>query len=134
MTSVFILLGRILLSSLFLFSAYWHITNWDAALAKTAATGYGRPEIIMTVATALLGLGGLSVLLGYNTRIGAILLIVELLGTAILFHPFWTLSGSEMQLSFLGFLNRISLCGGLLILLGCGPGSISIDLKKGKAW
>lgn len=123
-------LGRFLMSSLFLLSFYWHITNWDAALAKTSATGVFRPDLILMVATALLGIGGLSLLLGYKTRLGALLLILEVIMTAMIFHPFWSKVNDEILMTFLQFLNRLALCGGLLILIGIGPGSISLDHHK----
>ena len=117
------------MSSLFLTGAYWHITNWEAALAKTTATGTSYPDSILITATILLLVGGASLLLGYMTRIGVILLVIEIILTAIIFNNFWNFKGAEMQLILLAFLARIALCGRLLILLGTGPGTISIDFK-----
>jgi len=110
-----------------LLSAYWHVTNWETALAKTTATGVLFPNVVLIVATVLLGIGGLCLLLGYKTRVGAVLLIIEIVATACIFYPFWTFEGAEMQLILLAFLIRMALCGGLLVLLNSGPGTISID-------
>lgn len=127
MSNLLIFVGRVLMSALFLLGAYWHVTNWETALAKTASTGVFRPDLILVFATVLLVLGGVSLLLGYKTRVGAVLLIVEIIMTALIFHPFWNATDADRTLVLLQFLNRTALCGGLLVLISAGPGSISID-------
>lgn len=111
---------------MFLMGAYWHITNWETALMKTAATGIWKPELFLIIATILLALGGISLLLGYKTRIGAFLLIFEIVLTAMIFYQFWAVADAERILVLLQFLNRTALCGGLLVLIGSGPGAISL--------
>lgn len=126
MTNFLLLLGRILMSALFLVSSFWHMTNWEEALAKTAATGVWRPDFVLSTATLILALGGLSLLFGYKTRVGAALLVIEVLGTAVLFYPFWQ-PQSDAFLVLLHFLTRTALAGGLLILLVTGAGVFSLD-------
>jgi putative oxidoreductase len=133
MKSSLLFVGRILMSALFLVSVYWHGANWHAALKKMAATGIMYPELILSVATLFLLFGGLSLLLGYRTRIGICLLLIDVLFSACAFHPFWKFTGAEMELALLAFLSKIALCGGLLFLASCGPGAVSLDaLVRGK--
>ena len=109
-------IGRILLSVLFLFSAYWHIANWDTAIQKMTEVGVRSPSTILIITTALLIVGGLSILFGIFIRIGAILIIIEIIWTAIMFNPFWQYSGFELQISLLAFLTRMAICGGVVLL------------------
>jgi putative oxidoreductase len=128
--NILIFIGRLMMSAMFLLGAYWHVTNWDIALLKTAATEVWKPDLFLFLATLLLGIGGISIFLGYKTRIGAALLILEIVATAIVFHPFWSVPKEQTVFMLLQFLNRTALCGGLVILLGTGPGSISIDHRS----
>jgi putative oxidoreductase len=130
MPSVFIFFGRLCLSLHFIFGAYWHIASWGAALTKIAATGIGYPSFVLIIATLLLGIGGVCLLLGFYTRLVAALLILEVFFTALLFHPFWNVGGTEFFLVFPAFLSRAAICGGLFILLASGPGSISVDARN----
>lgn len=125
--SLLLFLGRLIMSALFLGGAYWHVSNWQAAMQKTAAaTGGGYAEIILIAATLLMTLGGLSLLFGYLVRLGVVLLLVEIIPTTFLFYPFWAMKGPEMQLTMLAFLKSLALCSGLLFLFYSGPGKISI--------
>ena len=127
MHSALFFLGRILMSSFFFVGAYWHITNWGTAVAKTQATGVLFPNLTLVVATLLLIAGGSSLLLGYKTRLGVVLLLIEVIFSALLFNKFWTLQGLDMQLVLLAFQTRMAICGGLLFLFAVGPGKVSID-------
>lgn len=83
---VLVLIGRILFSALILASVLAHL-----AQSKTMA-GYAR---VPAAAPAVIGsgvlllAGGLSVLLGVWADLGALLLIVFLMPTAVLMHGFW---------------------------------------------
>lgn len=121
-----VFVGRILMSVLFLSGAYWHITNWQTALSKTAATGVMAPAAVLLASTILLLLGGICLLLGYKTNVGVVLLLIEMVPAAFLFHPFWTMSGNEMYLTFFAFQTKMAICGGLLCLYNTGPGMLSL--------
>ncbi|MEI8366200.1 MAG: DoxX family membrane protein, partial [Parachlamydiaceae bacterium] len=80
--------------------------NWEVALSKTAATGILHPNLILIIATILLGIGGISLLFGFKTRLGAGLLIIEILMTALIFFPFGNINGPEFQLALLSLFSR----------------------------
>lgn len=125
MKALCVFVGRILMSLLFLFSAYWHITHWQVALDKTSQAQVMYPQLILVISTVLLILGGLSLLFGFLIKLGVLLLWIELIGTALIFHSFWFYEGVAMQLMLLAFLNKIALCGGLLVIFGT-----SFDVRK----
>lgn len=66
--------------------------------------------------------GGLSLLLGYKIKIGALLLIIFLIPATLIFHNF---IGDGEQLN--AFLKNVGLIGGLLIVIYTGAGSVSLD-------
>jgi uncharacterized membrane protein YphA (DoxX/SURF4 family) len=67
----------------------------------------------------LLAVGGLSVLLGIWPDLGALVLVVFLLPTAVLMHNFWRETNAQTkQLEMIQFMKDISLAGAALALFG----------------
>jgi putative oxidoreductase len=83
------------------------------------------------VAGIMLLFGGLMVLLGGFTQLGALLLILFLLPTLVFFHDFWnaTKFADEMavRMQTIQWQKNLAMVGGLLVLLAAGPGSLSLD-------
>jgi putative oxidoreductase len=116
---IVILIGRILFAALFLSSAYGHFSQ-----AKQM-TGYAQSKGVPFAAAAvygggvLLGLGGLSVLLGIWPDLGALLLVIFLVPTAVLIHAFWRETDEQARyLEMVQFFKDTSLAGASLMLLG----------------
>ena len=82
------------------------------------------PAILVWIGYTIKLRGGLAVIVGFQTRIAALLLIAFTLGTAFIFHPFW----EEGQFSM--FWKEMSMIGGLLIVAIVGPGELSVDGRK----
>jgi len=136
MKKLFMLLGRICLSVIFLSSAVNKLFSWDqslqyfsGALDKWVA-GTPLPDfmhqgvtllssysvLLMIIATIFEGVGALFVLLGFNVRLGATLLILFLIPVTIIMHPFWLLSGQENMMEMGRFMSNIAILGGLFVL------------------
>ena len=73
-----------------------------------------------TVAFQLLG--ALSLILGYQVKIGALLLIIFLVPANLIFHNF-LIDGAELG----AFLKNLGLIGGLLMVIYTGSGPISLE-------
>lgn len=117
------LAGRICLALIFLKAGVSHLLGFSGFVSTIADKGLPIPAVVGVGAiVALLG-GALSLILGYQTKIGAILLIVFLIPTTLLFHP-------PVAGQFNDFLKNLALIGGLLIIMSSGPGLISVDGSK----
>ena len=66
--------------------------------------------------------GGLSLLLGYKVKIGALLLIIFLVPATLIFHNFLA-DGEQIN----AFLKNVGLIGGLLMVIYTGSGAASLD-------
>jgi putative oxidoreductase len=66
--------------------------------------------------------GGLSVLLGYKARLGALLLIGFLIPATLIFHTNFSEPQQEIQ-----FMKNLGLMGGLLMVVAFGAGPVSLD-------
>ncbi|MGK5531461.1 DoxX family protein [Streptomyces sp. URMC 129] len=114
---ILVLIGRILYVMVFFTSAAGHLTQ-TAAMA-----GYAQSKGVPAAKAAVLGtgvlqvVGALSVLLGVWADLGALLLALFLLPTALLMHAFWkeTDPGSK-QNEMIHFFKDIGLAGASLML------------------
>jgi putative oxidoreductase len=107
--------GRVLLSVIFLLSGLTKITDWDGTTQYMASKELPLIPLLLVAAIITELAGGLSVLLGWKTRWGALLLFLYLIPTTLVFHNFWALSGTEMQMQLMHFLKNLSIMGGLLL-------------------
>lgn len=122
--SISLAVARVLLSGIFLKAGINHVLDFtgmkQAIIAKGIpaflATGMALGGIILLLA------GGLSVLLGYQIRVGAKLLILFLIPATLLFHL--NLADQMQQIQFL---KNLGLMGGLLLLIQTGAGHWSLD-------
>ena len=122
MTQFLDLIGRILISGIFLLSGFNKITNYDGTVGWME--GFGLPEFLLIPAIILEIVAPILIIIGYQTRIAAAVLSIFCIATAIIFHNDL---GDQMQ--FIAFLKNIALAGGFLFLVVNGAKSYSIDKK-----
>ena len=126
--------ARILMSQIFLISGVMKIVDWSGTEAQMAERGmFWIP--FFHVAAMLVELGaGLALLLGYKARLGALILFLFLIPVTLTFHNWWTYAApKEQYVNMLFFLHNLALMGGLLLVMTCGPGPLSFDLKDRRA-
>ena len=125
----FSLIARLLLAAIFVVSAVANkIPQFQATAAYMASEGVPNPKFALFGAIGLLLLGGLSVVLGAWTRIGAAFLLAFLLAATYYFHDFWTFADAgQRQLQTIQFMKNMAIAGGLLSLIAFGGGPWSID-------
>jgi len=46
------------------------------------------------------------------------------------FHNFWAYPGAEVQAQLVNFLKNVAIGGGLMAILGVGPGALSVDARR----
>jgi putative oxidoreductase len=68
-----------------------------------------------------------AVAVGAFTRALALLLLLYTLGTALIGHRYWTVTGADKVDSMDGFYKNLSIMGGFLLLYITGAGKYSID-------
>ncbi|OWV89487.1 quinol oxidase [Rhizobium sp. R635] len=115
-----LLLGRLLLSLIFLHEGATLAADLPATIETFEKLGLSAP---VTLATIALQIGaGLSVAAGLLCRLGALALALFCLATALLFH-----TNFESQNELLHFEKDLAIAGGMFVLAAVGAGSISID-------
>jgi putative oxidoreductase len=120
------LLGRILISFMFVMSGFQKITGYAETAGYMASQGVPGVLLPLVILTELGG--GLMVLLGFKTRVAAFALGGFCVLAALLFHYH---PGDMMQMGM--FTKNIAIAGGFLFLVANGAGPLSVDRKWGKA-
>jgi putative oxidoreductase len=121
-----ILLSRVALSLPFLYSGIDKCWRWTAAQREVAASGLPWPTLLHLVTVAVQLVGALSVLLGIEARLGALLLCLFLIPVTVMYHPFWKRSGPDLVAEADHFLLNVAVVGGLLLILAVGGGCLSV--------
>jgi putative oxidoreductase len=68
-----------------------------------------------------------AVAVGAFTRPSALLLVLYTLGSALIAHHYWTMTGANKIDSMESFYKNLSIVGGFLLLYVTGAGKYSID-------
>lgn len=123
------LLARLLLATIFLASAIGNkIPQFSQTAAYMASEGVPNPRFALFGAIGLLLLGGLSLIAGAWTRLGAGFLFVFLAAATYYFHDFWSIADAgSRQLQTIQFMKNLAIGGGLLSLMAFGGGPWSVD-------
>jgi len=119
------LVGRAMLAAIFLISGYGKITAYAATAGYMASQGVPGALLPLVIATEVLG--GLAILVGYQTRITAFLLAGFTLLSALIFHHDFA-----NQIQMIMFLKNIAIAGGFLLLVVNGAGAWSLDQTLSK--
>ena len=127
------LVGRILMALIFLLSGFNKITGWHQTAQFMAAKGMPLVPLFLAGAIVVELGGGLSVLLGFKTRIGATVLFLFLIPTTLIFHNFWALQGMEKTINMIMFMKNLAIMGGLAVLAAYGAGPYSLDKPANEA-
>lgn len=122
-------LGRLGLTAIFLFSAIGKIFDFEGTQAYMASAGMPFTAFFLVGAIALLIAGGSSLLLGYQVRWGALALLLFLIPTTIIFHPFWAVPQEMQQMQMISFMKNSAIGGALLLTWVHGAGPLSIDAR-----
>jgi len=123
--------GRFLISVIFLLSGFGKIANFSNMAGYMASKGAPAPKVLLAIAAAAELAGGLSLLLGLWTRVGALGLFVFLIPTTLMFHNFWAVAaGMEQMNQQAHFLKNLAIMGGLLMVAAYGPGPLSLDSTR----
>ena len=110
MSNLIDFVGRLLISALFLLSAYNKILSIDGTMSWME--GYSIPGVLLYPTIALEIILPLFIIIGYNARLSAGLLAAFCIATAFIFHFDFN---DQMQL--IAFLKNIGLAGGFLFIL-----------------
>ena len=120
-----ILLGRILLAAIFIFSGFGKLADIGGTAGYFGSIGLPVPLLTAWIVALLEFFGGLAVLIGFQTRIAALLLAACTLASAFVAH----LDFAD-QMQMIMFMKNLAITGGFLVLAAHGAGALSVDARR----
>jgi len=113
------LVGRIIVGGYFIMSGINHFTMLDMMTQYAESKGVPLAKLGVIISGIMLLAGGLSILLGYRTKIGILNLVVCLLIITFYMHRFWGIEDQNIRMmEMINFLKNLALIG--LLLMGLG--------------
>ena len=122
-----ILAARLLLAALFLIFGWRKLTDYSGTVSRMVQDGAPIPVLATGIAIFMELPVAFAVAVGAFTRLSALLLLVYTLGTALIAHHYWTMTGVNKIDSMESFYKNLSITGGFLLLYITGAGKYSID-------
>lgn len=130
MTTIASVLGRLLIATIFLMSALGNkIPQFNQVAGYMASEGVPAPQLMLVGAIVFLIVGSLSVITGYQIRVGAGLLLIFLALATYYIHDFWNFKGQEGEQQMIQFLKNLSMMGTMVFLMANGPGAANLDAR-----
>jgi putative oxidoreductase len=119
-------LGRLLLSSLFIWAGFGKLMNPSGTAQYFAQMNIPSPDVTVWIVLIIELLGGLAVLLGFWTRWAALILAIFCVVTAFAVH----LPIAD-QPNMIHFYKNLAMAGGFLYVFAYGAGMWSVDRATG---
>ena len=114
------IIGRIFLSAVFLIAGVNKIFNYEGTTAYMES--FGIPGFLYIPAIILEILFPLLIVIGYQTKISALIMAIFSISLAIIFH-----TDFSNQMQVMSFLKNFAIAGGFIIIFVNGPSRWSID-------
>ena len=137
--SLVVLLGRILLSVMFIMAGFPKLIDPSGTAGMIAGAGLPAATALAYLAGLFELVAGLFLLVGFQTKITAYLLAAFCVFTALVFHsgpinvPDFPEGANGLLTMFNGLMmmKNITIAGGFLVLAAFGPGVLSVDARLG---
>ncbi len=124
---VTILVARILLALLFLIFGWDKLIDFSGTVQYMVHVGAPLPTLATIVAIFMEVVVALAITVGLWTRPLALLMALYTLGTALIAHHYWNMTGMARFENEINFYKNISIIGGFFLLYASGAGRFAID-------
>jgi uncharacterized membrane protein YphA (DoxX/SURF4 family) len=125
------LLGRIAFVWFYGSSAMDIFNHWSGYVGQLSDRHMPLPPLLLVVALLLTALGCFSLLFGYHTRHGAVLLFGVTIVAAVTLRDYWHFTDAATRaVEFELFARDVAICGGLLLMVGLGGGPFAVDNRS----
>jgi len=127
--SLILLIARIAVVVLFIIFGIPKITGFDGTVQYMTSLGAPMPMLAAIIAVVMEVPAAILIVLGFFTRPLAVLFVFYTLGTAVIGHHYWDMSGDAVMPNMINFYKNVSIAGAFLLLAVTGPGAISLDRR-----
>jgi putative oxidoreductase len=122
-----LLLARITMAALFIPGGLRKLTDLASFTATLQKQGVPYADVLAPIGAGVEFLGGIAVLIGFQTRLAALLLILFTIIATAIAHRFWEFEGSARQMQQGQFFKNLAIIGGFLALCVAGGGRYMVS-------
>jgi len=115
-----LIVGRILLASLFVAAGIKHCFLGKIMVPMIAARGIPYPKVVFTLGSAMEFALGVLLMLGIQVFWAALGLAVFTIAATVMLVNFWDMKGPERETAIMSFQYNVAIIGGLLIAATTG--------------
>ena len=119
------LLGRLLMTALFLWAGYGKLMNFSGMVSYATSAGMPLPQLGIVVAIVVELLFSILLILGFQTRLVALVMAGFSIATALFFH-----NNTADTEQLINFMKNVSIAGGFLQIVAFGGGGYSLDARR----
>ncbi len=121
------LLGRLMMTYVFLTSGIAKISGWSGNVAYMSTRHLPMIPVLLAVAMVIEVAGSVCLVTGYQARIAAFVMFWYTTAVTVLFHNYWAAGAAMGQETH--FRKNLAIMGGLLMLAYCGPGKWALGRR-----
>jgi putative oxidoreductase len=122
------LVGRLALALIFVLSGANKIGTFAQFTAGLEAGGVPAPQVLGLLGVAVELGAGLALVIGLQTRLAALGLVVFTIAATLIAHRFWEIADPQaQQMQMIMFLKNVAIIGGLFYVAAAGAGRFSLD-------
>jgi len=122
------LVGRLVFAWFFLVQVALYGGDWENTITLMNFRGVPGAAFILAFVLLLLVMGAISLIFGFHTRYGALVLFIVTIITTVTMNDYWRAPDAVARAAeFERFVSNAAVAGGLLLLVGMGPGPIAVD-------
>lgn len=127
------LAGRLAFGWFFLMQVAAYANDWTNTTDWMHAQGIPGAPFLLAVSLVILTMGAISLIFGYHARYGALFLFVITAIATVTLHAYWRIFDDPVRRAheFQLFACYAAISGALLMLVGMGPGPVSVDNAGG---
>ncbi len=122
-----LLVGRVLLGGIFVFSGYFKVTAVAAFAASLERRGVPFASVMGVIGAYVEFLGGLAIVLGIELRYTSVLMIGFVIVATLISHRFWELTGEARGAQQTQFLKNVGIAAGFVLLHAAGGGRLALE-------
>lgn len=114
----FIVIGRVLIGAMFLWSAFEMARNWNKMKQVLKDKNVPKAEMALPILVGARIIGAASLIFNFLMPIGALILLIVSLPVIFYFHPFWKMQGADHHAKMRAFMSDVIVIGALFLLIG----------------
>jgi putative oxidoreductase len=128
-TPLLLLIARLALVALYFIFGLPKLTNFSGTVQYMTMLSAPLPVLAAAISVLAEVLGAVLIAIGFFTRPIALILALYTIGTALIGHTYWRMTGDMVEPNMINFWKNISIAAAFILLIITGPGRYSLDRR-----